>query len=256
MRILISPAKRMRVEPDRLPCEGAPLFQEEAGRLREALRALDDAGLQRLWRCNDAIAARSIEELRGRAPAPTPALFAFEGIQYQYMAPDVFDAAQLDYLRAHLRILSGLYGLLRPFDAVTPYRLEMGARLAAEGERDLYGFWGERLARRLAQETDLLLDLASREYSRAATERLPGRVRHVRFVFGEQAGGKIVEKGTLCKMARGRMVRYLAERQIVEPEGARDFQELGYAFSPAHSQPDKMVFLKRENRGGAVGFRG
>ena len=125
----------------------------------------------------------------------TPAILSYEGIQYRYMAPGVMETAHLDYLREHLRILSGFYGLLRPFDGVTPYRLEMQAQLKVDGCRDLYQFWGDRLARQLAAEADFVLNLASKEYSKAVEPHLPGSVRFVTCTFGEWKGGKVIEKG-------------------------------------------------------------
>lgn len=246
MRIIISPAKKMREDGDTLAPRGLPTFVEEAERLRDALRAMTAPERQALWRCNDAIAAVNEErlaamDLRG---AQTPAILAYEGIQYQYMAPGVFTGEELDYVQEHLRILSGFYGLLRPFDAVTPYRLEMQARLSVDGGRDLYAFWGRKLADRLAEETDAVLDLASKEYSRAVQPFLPSKVRWITVVFGEEKAGKIVEKGTLCKMARGRMVRWLAENRIQRPEEARAFGELGYQFSPEHSGEGTYLFVK------------
>ena len=151
MYMIISPAKRMRTDTDTLPPRDLPAFLPEAERLLGALRALPPGERKALWRCSDAIAARNEERLgdmdlhRGL----TPAILSYEGIQYQYMAPGVFETGQYAYLQRHLRILSGLYGILRPFDGVTPYRLEMQARLAADGHRDLYDFWGDKLARSL-----------------------------------------------------------------------------------------------------------
>ena len=109
-----------------------------------------------------------------------------------YKSIDICNRA---YIREHLRILSGFYGLLRPFDGVTPYRLEMQARLSVDGKKDLYAFWGGRLAEHLAAETDLVLNLASKEYSRAVEPYLPASVRFLTCTFGEWKGGKIVEKG-------------------------------------------------------------
>ena len=106
-----------------------------------------------------------------------PAVTAYEGIQYRYMAPGVMETVHLDYLRGHLRILSGFYGLLRPFDGVIPYRLEMQAQLKVDGCLDLYRFWGDRLARQLALETDCVLNLASKEYSKAVEPHLSENVR-------------------------------------------------------------------------------
>ena len=110
----------------------------------------------------------------------------------------------------------------------------------------MYDFWGGRLAGELAAETDLILNLASREYSRAVTPYLPRTVRVVTCVFGERSKGKIVERGTLCKMARGQMVRWLTERQVTKAVDVRDFDGLGYAYDAEYSTPDELVFLRKE----------
>ena len=177
----------------------------------------------------------------------TPALLSYQGIQYQYMAPGVFETGQFTYLQEHLRILSGFYGMLRPFDGVTPYRLEMQARLSVNGCPDLYAFWGDRLARALAGEAGLVVDLASQEYSRAVLPHLPPSVEVLTCTFGElRKDGRVVEKGTLCKMARGQMVRWMAERGVHRSEELKDFQDLGYRYDAAHSGHDHYVFLKEK----------
>ena len=248
MRIIISPAKKMIVDTDSFPVESLPTFLPRTERLLAVLRDMSPAQLQALWKCNDAIAALNVERLAAMdlSRSLTPAILSYEGIQYRYMAPTVFETAQLDYIRTHLRILSGFYGLLRPFDGVTPYRLEMQARLSVDGCRDLYAFWGGAPAEALAAETDLVVNLASREYSRAVEPHLPPSVRFLTCTFGEENGGKVLEKGTACKMARGQMVRWMAEYGIVRAEDLRDFDGLGYAFSPAHSTENHFVFLKGE----------
>ncbi len=246
MRIIIAPAKKMNVDTDSFAVEGLPRFLPETERLMEAMRAMSGGELQKLWRCNDAIAGLNVERLRGMdlRRGLTPAILSYEGIQYQYMAPRVMEAEQLDYLREHLRILSGFYGLLRPFDGVTPYRLEMQARLPVGGAKDLYAFWGGRLGARLGEEADWVLNLASKEYGRAVEPYLPAGVRFVTCTFGERKGGKIVEKGTLCKMARGQMVRWLAEHHVERPEDVRAFSDLEYCFEPELSGQDHFVFIK------------
>ena len=246
MRIIIAPAKNMLVDTDSFPVDGLPRFLDRTERLKAALQAMSPQELQALWKCSGAIARQNAERLARMDLRRdlTPALPAYEGIQYRYMAPGVMEAAQLDYLREHLRILSGFYGLLRPFDGVTPYRLEMQARLAAEGFRDLYGFWGGLPAGQLAAETDCVLNLASREYARAVEPHLPPSVRFVTCVFGERAGDRVVEKGVRCKMARGQMVRWLAENRIAGPEDLPAFDQLGYRFQPPLSAEDRLVFLR------------
>ncbi|MDE6259856.1 MAG: peroxide stress protein YaaA [Oscillospiraceae bacterium] len=246
MRIIIAPAKKMVMDTDSFAVDGLSLFLEQTERLKAALQGMSPAELQALWKCNDVITKLNVErlsamDLRRRL---TPAIVSYEGIQYQYMAPGVMETAQLDYLREHLRILSGFYGLLRPFDGVTPYRLEMQARLSVDGCRDLYDFWGDALACRLAAETDFVLNLASKEYSRAVEPHLPKSVRFLTCTFGEWKGDKIIEKGTMCKMARGQMVRWLAESNITNLADIRAFDQLGYRFQPELSDENHDVFLK------------
>jgi len=246
MRIIIAPAKKMKVDVDSFPIEGLPCFLEDAERLKATLQAMSPKELQNLWKCNDAIARLNVERLQSMdlRRRLTPAILAYEGIQYRYMAPGVMEADHLDYLREHLRILSGFYGLLRPFDGVTPYRLEMQAKLSVDGNPNLYGFWGCRLAEQLASETDFVLDLASKEYSRAVEPHLPPGVRFLTCVFGELKDGKVIEKGTMCKMARGQMVRWLAENHITAAGDIQTFDQLGYHFSAGHSTERSLVFIK------------
>ena len=171
----------------------------------------------------------------------TPTILSYEGIQYRYIAPGVMATGQLEYLREHLRILSGFYGLLRPFDGVTPYRLEMQAKLSVGGAKDLYAFWGDSIAKQL--EGDWVLNLASKEYSKAVTPYLP-ESSVLTCVFGEWLNGKVIEKGTMCKMARGQMVRWLAENGIEKAEKIREFADLEYRFDTELSTENTFVFIK------------
>ncbi|SHH56420.1 hypothetical protein SAMN02745823_00304 [Sporobacter termitidis DSM 10068] len=246
MRIIISPAKKMNTDTDSLPYESLPQFLGEAEKLLRALQSMDYAGLKSLWRCNDAIAALNDGRVRTMDLRRnlTPAILAYEGIQYQYMAPGVFEDRQFQYISEYLRILSGFYGLLRPFDGVTPYRLEMQAKLSVDGWGDLYAFWGDKLARQLCTETDFILNLASEEYSKAVSAHLPAAVRFLTCTFGELKESRIIQKGTMCKMARGEMVRFLAERHITDPEEIKGFGRLGYAYRRELSNDDNFAFIK------------
>ena len=251
MRIIIAPAKKMNTDLDSFPPEALPQFLDRTERLMSALQAMSLKELQALWKCNEAIARLNVERLRDMdlRRRLTPAVLAYEGIQYQYMAPGVFETGQLAYIREHLRILSGFYGLLRPFDGVTLYRLEMQAQLSVDGHRDLYDFWGARLADQLAAETDLVLDLASKEYSRAVKPYLPSGVRFLTCIFGELEGEKVIEKGTMCKMARGQMVRWLAENNVTDPENIKNFADLDYRFSGTCSTENNYVFIREKEDG-------
>lgn len=248
MRIIISPAKKMNADPDSMHILGMPVFLDQTEVLLMHLRRLSREELKKLWKCNDSILELNISrleamDLRHRL---TPALLAYEGIQYRYMAPGVFTNQEFAYVQEHLRILSGFYGILRPFDGVAPYRLEMQAKLKTDGAEDLYRFWGSGPAEVLASETDLVLNLASEEYSSCISRHLPHSVRFLTCVFGEEKEGRVIEKGTLCKMARGEMVRWLAENQITAPESIKNFHRLDYRYSQAHSRENTYVFLKEK----------
>lgn len=243
MKIIISPAKKMNVDTDTLAPLGLPVFLEETEQLMEWMRRLSLAEAKALWKCNDRIAEqnyRRFQEMDLRRNL-TPAVIAYEGIQYQYMAPAVFGGAETEYIREHLRILSGFYGVLKPFDGVVPYRLEMQAKASEAG--DLYRFWGEKLYREAADE--VILNLASKEYSRCIEKYLRPENLFLTVTFGELIGGKVKQKGTFAKMARGEMVRYLAENQVEEPQGIKGFDRLDYHFAEELSTETEYVFLKQ-----------
>ena len=236
----------MNVDSDSLPCAALPQFLPQTEILFEKLKSMSPAELKKLWKCNDSILQQNVDRLGwvNLHRNLTPAILAYEGIQYQYMAPNVFTDSELEYIQQHLRILSGFYGILRPFDGVVPYRLEMQAKLATENAKDLYGFWGESLAKQLFAETDCIINLASKEYSICIEKYLPKNVRFVTCVFGEEKDGRIIEKGTACKMARGEMVRFMAENNITDTEGIKAFDRQGYIYSEKYSDCSTLVFIK------------
>ncbi|GGF96111.1 hypothetical protein GCM10010912_46290 [Paenibacillus albidus] len=246
MRIIISPAKKMKTDMDFLDCRQMPQFISESETLLALLQKLNYEEAKALWKCNDAIATLNVERIRDMELTRnlTPALFSYEGIQYQYMAPGVLPMEELEYLQQHLRILSGFYGVVRPFDGVVPYRLEMQAKLGGPGFSSLYSFWNRKLADQLFSESDCILNLASKEYSKCISPYIGGNVRMVSCVFGREAGGKVVEKGTLVKMARGEMVRFMAERQISCVEDIQSFDGLNFGFADELSSESTYVFIQ------------
>lgn len=253
MKIIIAPAKKMRTDTDSLPWRDLPVFLSRTQQLLDRLRGMTYEQLKTLWNCNDKIAAQNAErvahmDLRENL---TPALLAYDGIQYRYMAPGVFTDGEYGYVQEHLRILSGFYGILRPFDGVTPYRLEMQAKLRMGEAKDLYAFWGDAIARELTEGTDCVVNLASKEYSQAVEPWLPEGVRLITCVFGEEKNGKVIEKGTQCKMARGEMVRWMAENRVTDPEDLKGFDRLRYRFAPEYSGEDTLVFLMEKEQSDA-----
>lgn len=275
MLFIISPAKKMNVVDGAFPWRDLPVFVDRAEELACAVRALDYNQAKALWACSDALAALNFERFRtmdmrdeGRL---TPAVLAYEGIQYQHLAPGVMTCDQLVYVQHHLRILSGLYGVLRPLDGVVPYRLEMQAKLPVAGARNLYGYWGDSLYRLLAhelqeqrasgasgceptgghEEDNVVVNVASAEYAkavipfaqRARKDHDSRAVQVVTCVFGSvDAEGKVVQRSTAAKAARGSFVRWCAEHAARRVADLRAFDSLGYRFDPSRSTKDRLVF--------------
>ena len=201
---------------------------------------------KKLWACNDRIAGENAERFRNMdlRKGLTPAILAYDGIQYTYMAPAVFEDGQFDYVQEHLRILSGFYGVVKPLDGVVPYRLEMQAKAKLPGFRNLYEFWGEDLYREVMDESRVLVNLASKEYSKCIEKYLKPGDRYITCIFGEPEGDKIVQKGVYAKMARGEMVRFMAGMQAETPEQMKDFSWSGYRFAEERSSETEYVFVR------------
>ena len=296
MQVIISPAKQMRADSDAFTPRDIPPFPDKTDQILRALRAIErDQGprrLQALWGVSDRLLAENIERLHAFAPIMdagglddpalarlvAPAIFSYVGIQYQNMAPGVLDDRALAWLQQHLWILSGLYGCVRPFDAVQPYRLEMGAKLAVGDAKNLYTFWGDALARAVcgdpcatrpsahreagdaaspevppASDPDrgstCIVNLASVEYAKAVLPHLPKQLPVATCVFSSSLrNGKPVQKSTESKAARGTMVRWMAE---VGAKGLDDLKrfDVGFRFAPELSNESgprqTLVFMKR-----------
>lgn len=246
MRMIISPAKAMNTANDVLSHQQLPLFWEEARVLLDELKGKTYEELKAIWNCSDKLAMLNTQRIRKMDLHQnlTPAILSYDGIQYKYMAPIVFEHKDFHYIEEHLRILSGFYGILRPFDGVTPYRLEMQAKLKGQKVDSLYDYWDRKLADQLCAETNCIFNLASEEYSKAISRHLPEEVKFITCVFGEIKGDKVIEKGTLVKMARGEMVRFMAENKIKDIEGCKAFDRLDYVFKEDLSDDNKLVFVK------------
>jgi hypothetical protein len=245
MKIIISPAKKMNEDTDSIEVTGVPGFINDAIILMHEMQSLSLSEGKALWKCNDKLAELNYKRYKDMALMRrlTPAVIAYEGLQYQHMAPKVLTTRALSYLSDHLRILSGFYGVLRPFDGVTPYRLEMQAKLSVNDCKDLYDFWGDRLYHSLVDDDRIILNLASKEYSQCIEKYITPKDRFITIEFGELVEGKVKQKGTISKMARGDMVRFMAENNISDLNGLKDFQELGFTYCKELSSNSKYVFL-------------
>lgn len=255
MRIIFSPAKKMNEELDILAPTGLPIYIKQTEEILSWMRRQSHETLQTLWKCNDSIASLNFERLehmnlRSRL---TPAILSYEGIAYQYMAPAVFEKLQFAYVQAHLRILSAFYGVLKPMDGVTPYRLEMQAKASVGNSRDLYALWGSRLYDEVRDDSGIIINLASKEYAKCIEKYLAAGDTYITVTFCERSGGKLVTKGTYAKMARGEMVRYMAQMQIENPRDIRGFDRLGYIYRADMSSDTEYVFERIKEETESVG---
>lgn len=246
MRVIISPAKKMKIDSDYLEYQYIPKLMTNTEKILTYLQGLSYEEAKTLWKCNDKIAALNYERVQKMDlyRSMTPAILSYEGIQYQYMAPGVFNEEELAYIDEHLRILSGFYGILRPLDGVVPYRLEMQAQCKDWQFKSLYDFWEDKLAQNLFSESKTIVNLASKEYSRCISKYLKDGIQWITCVFGELVDGKVLEKGTFAKMARGEMVRFMAEKGITEVEEIKEFNRLAYRFCEDLSDENTYVFIK------------
>lgn len=410
LKIILSPAKKMIVDCDSLECTGMPPFLDKTEIIKNELQSKNYAELKKLWACNDSIATQNVQRLENMNLQRniTPAILAYDGIAFKYMAPAVFDVKQFEYIQNHLFILSGFYGVVRPFDGVVPYRLEMQAKLKIDVYKNLYEFWGDKMynfithnengkkqaffenaklladlfgivplmygslgleyltgeklnaddidilipatfttdrwnefktalenngytltdpaehtfakdgieysygqleelsdftgipsdeivqyvrngvaykllsldqyltvyrqsskdgyrvnvrakkdnekiefiekmmrTEQKADKTVTIINLASEEYSKTISKYVDSSVKFITITFADLINDKLVEKGTKCKMARGEMVRFMAENNIENPEEIKKFNRLNYVFSPEHTTENNIVFIQK-----------
>lgn len=260
MIIVISPAKALDYEtPPTTALHTQPDFLDHAGELIAVLREKSPAEIAELMSLSDALAtlnaARYESWSRHFSPANAKqALLAFDGDVYAGLDAPSLSEDELAWAQDHLRILSGLYGVLRPLDLMQPYRLEMGTRLANPRGKNLYAFWGERITEALnallaredaAGREPVLLNLASDEYFKSVKpKKLDGRL--VSAAFEDWRGGRYKIISFYAKRARGLMSRFVIRNRIDAVEGLKAFDAEGYAFAPEASEADRLVFRRRE----------
>lgn len=238
----------MQVDTDSFACTELPVLLEKTEILKDWISGLTYEQQKALWACNDKIARQNAERFAHMALREnlTPAILAYNGIQYTYMAPAVFEDGQYEYVQEHLRILSGFYGVVKPMDGVVPYRLEMQAKAAVAGHKNLYDFWGDSIYRKVRDDSGVIINLASKEYSKCIEKYLQPGDRYITCIFGEPEGGKVVQKGVYAKMARGEMVRFMAGIHAEEPEQVKAFNWRGYHFDQERSSDLEYVFIRTE----------
>ena len=249
MLIVISPAKRLDWAARDVEMT-EPMFQADANRLATTARQLSGKKLQELMDISPDLAKLNRERFQRFAEGADkrPAVLAFAGDTYQGLEAASLDPEELAFAQDHLRILSGLYGLLRPMDAMQEYRLEMGSRLKTRRGESLYDYWGDQITKALNVQaerlgTDTLINCASVEYFTAANRKaLKPRVITPQFLEEKPGGPKIVS--FFAKKARGAMARFIITRRLTDPEGILEFDTGGYEYAPGLSDEGKPAFLR------------
>ena len=257
MLFLLSPAKALDYEtPPHVATHTQPLFKRQSAELIEVLKAKSPQEISSLMKLSDALSGLNVARYEAWSPRfsaknSKQAVLAFNGDVYEGLDAKTLSDAQLDWAQAHLCILSGLYGVLRPLDWMQPYRLEMGTALPTHQGKNLYQFWGTKISdylneRAAADTSPVIVNLASQEYFKAVDlKALKARV--VTCVFEEFRGDKYKIISFMAKRARGLMVRYAVEHQLLTVKKLEGFDAEGYRFDAAASERDRLVF--RRNQG-------
>jgi len=260
MLFLLSPAKSLDYDSPVSPAVEAlattPAFVPDAQALIDMLRTKAPAEIASLMDISDPLAALNVGRYQAWEPNFTPdnskpAVLAFNGDVYEGLDAKSLSLNQLRWAQEHVVILSGLYGILRPLDRLQPYRLEMGTSLANPQGRNLYAWWGDRLAEHLneraaASKVPVIVNLASQEYAKAAKRRcLQPRVIECQFEDWKSGQYKIIS--FFAKRARGLMARFCVQQAVDRPEGLKDFSSDGYSFVAEASTPEMLLFRRRQD---------
>ncbi|MDI9764984.1 peroxide stress protein YaaA [Pantoea dispersa] len=256
MLMVISPAKTLDYEsPLATSRFTQPALLEKSQQLIDVARDLSPAQIASLMGISDKLAHLNADRFSQWQPPFSPdnarqAILAFKGDVYTGLQAETFSEADFDFAQKHLRMLSGLYGLLRPLDLMQPYRLEMGIKLANPAGKDLYSFWGDLLTQKLndalaEQGDDVLINLASDEYFKAIKPKQLN-AELVKPMFLDEKNGKFKVISFYAKKARGLMSRYVIEKRLTKPTQLKKFDVDGYFFDAAESKGNELVFKRRE----------
>ena len=260
MITIISPAKNMKVDRNGTRPVSLPYYIEEAKDIHKELGKMMPSDLQVLMKINDKLADDSFDRIQNMKfdMEGTAAIETYDGIQYKYMNPQTFSEEGKTFAQNHVRVLSGLYGVVRPYDSIYEYRLEMLTKMAVTSSIDgktwknLYDFWGRKLYDRMTDELEMgqqeknrvILNLASDEYGKTIKKYVKAPYSMITCHFKVYSKGQYKVQATAAKMARGSMVRYICENEIDDPEAVKQFDWDGYRFEESLSSLAEYVFLK------------
>jgi uncharacterized protein len=254
MLAIVSPAKKLKFETrDPAIASSDPDFSKETNQLISVARKLTRADLRQMMKISDNLADLNYQRFQSFSKTPSEnetkqAVMAFAGDTYTGLDANTLDKKDMSFAQDHLRILSGLYGLLKPLDEIQPYRLEMGRKLKTKKGETLYAFWGDTIANAIDQQLEghkhpVVINLASNEYFKAAeTKALQARV--INMIFKEKKDDQYKIIGLFAKRARGAMARYMIKNRIEDPQKLKKFAEDGYKHQPSMSEGDNWVFTR------------
>lgn len=256
MLAVVSPAKKLNFDSVQIPLKGSnPVFRDKANELAAIAKKLTRSDLRQLMKLSESLADLNHERFQKFSGSPSEemtkqAAFAFAGDTYTGLDAASLDVKDLAFAQDHFRILSGLYGLLRPLDRIQPYRLEMGRKLTNPKGEDLYDFWGSEISKALdgqltGHKSKTVIRLASNEYAKAIDRKvLKADIIDVDFKEEREDQLKII--GIFAKRARGSMARFMIQNRVETPEGLKDFSADGYRFAPQLSTDSKYVFTRKQ----------
>jgi hypothetical protein len=251
MIVILSPSKTMAFDEALDRSDGTePIFKENAAELMKQLKPLSRANLEKLMSINQGLATLTAERIEQWSNQPIsgtckPAVNCFKGAVYTGLDAANWSSKDFAFAQKHVRILSGLYGVLRPLDRIQPYRLEMGLKWSPDAKtKDLYAFWSDKIQLAVAEASDgLIVNLASKEYAKAAIAK-DTPLRIVTPEFKERVGNDFKAKMAYAKEARGCMAKYIIQKRVTNPGSLKSFQGMGYAFNSELSTGDQWVFTR------------
>jgi cytoplasmic iron level regulating protein YaaA (DUF328/UPF0246 family) len=252
MLLLLSPSKNIHAEP-KVPAESftTPVLMKETEELMAGLKKLSRKDLSELMHISEKLSDLNFERNQNfKTPFTeknaTPSLFLFKGDVYANMDIENYNHDDITFAQNHLRILSGLYGSLRPLDLIQPYRLEMGCRFKNSRSNDLYGFWGGRISDEINQSAqgEEIINLASKEYFSAIDpKKLKSKL--ITISLKQEKNGQVKTIGLMAKRARGMMADFVIKNKLTDVASLKDFSEGGYKYQPNLSNEDELVFISK-----------
>lgn len=247
MIAIVSPTKNMQRAKEGVPPLTSPVHIEYSKPIVKELQKLNPFDIESLMKVNEKLAVQTFMDFQefSFSKSGTPAVFTYDGLVFKNMQVNQMSEEELQYINTHIRILSGLYGVVRPMDGIQPYRLEMQCPVEIQGG-NLYQYWGDTWYNALYQENDTIINLASKEYSKAVTKYLSKDRRWIDVEFLVDKGGKLKTLATYAKMARGQMIRFMAQNGIQNPEELKNFTWNEYEFVEELSSEKKYVFVMKD----------